>query len=55
MEEEIDLRAKCARCGHAWSFHGKAREVTCKAMGCKGGDDGVRCTGFQGTGLSVPA
>lgn len=42
----IDLHAKCPRCGHAWSFHGKAVGVQCKAMGCKGGPDGKRCPGF---------
>lgn len=45
-EWRIDLREKCARCGHAWSFHGKAMETTCRAMGCKGGQDKTRCPGF---------
>jgi len=40
------LRAKCARCGHGYSFHGKATDVECKAMGCMGGQDGERCPGF---------
>lgn len=43
---DIDLRTRCARCGHSYSFHGKAFEVTCRAMGCKGGPEGSRCPGF---------
>ena len=35
-----ELKAKCGRCGHAYSFHRKQRGVPCKAMGCKG------CEGF---------
>ncbi len=46
IEWRIDLREKCARCGHSWSFHGKSLDVICKAMGCKGGDDQSRCPGF---------
>lgn len=43
---ERPLHERCARCGHSWSFHGKALKRECKAMGCKGGDHGVRCEGF---------
>lgn len=46
VAEITDLREKCARCSHAWSFHGKAFGKTCRAMGCKGSDDGTRCAGF---------
>lgn len=46
MVDEIDLRERCARCGHSYSFHSKRFEATCKAMGCKGGPDGTRCPGF---------
>lgn len=57
MAEAIDLREKCARCGHSFSFHGKAIGVTCRAMGCKG-DQGQRCPGFvqqEAVSLSTPA
>jgi len=50
---EIDLHAKCERCGHAWSFHGKRKRVQCKAMGCKGGKNGTRCPGFVVQSLST--
>lgn len=46
MAEITDLREKCARCSHAWSFHQKAFGKTCRAMGCKGGVDQTRCSGF---------
>lgn len=59
MSAEIDLHTKCARCGHAWSFHGKAERVQCKAMGCKGGAAQARCPGFvsapDAASLSAPA
>jgi hypothetical protein len=42
----IDLHQRCDRCGHSFSFHGKTFEVTCRAMGCRGGEDGARCPGF---------
>jgi hypothetical protein len=46
MATDIDPHEKCKRCGHAWSFHGKAMKTECKAMGCKGGPRGKRCQGF---------
>jgi hypothetical protein len=46
MTEIISLREKCARCGHAYSFHQKAFTEPCRAMGCKGGPDKTRCQGF---------
>lgn len=46
MPDEIALRTRCGRCGHAWSFHGKSFDEICKAMGCRGGDEGCRCPGF---------
>lgn len=55
MATDIDLHTKCERCGHAWSFHGKAKRVECKAMGCKGGKNGARCAGFRVASLSAPA
>lgn len=42
----LDLREKCVRCGHAWSFHSKSTTSPCKAMGCRAGDEGQRCGGF---------
>lgn len=45
MADVIDLHEQCARCGHAFSFHGKSFGTTCRAMGCKG-DEGNRCPGF---------
>jgi hypothetical protein len=41
-----DPREKCAQCGHSFSFHQKAFGKVCRAMGCKGGPDLMRCTGF---------
>lgn len=51
----IDQHTKCARCGHAWSFHSKQLAVQCKAMGCKGGLDSQRCSGFVLMSLSAQA
>ena len=53
MTEPINLHEKCAQCGHAWSFHQKAFGATCLAMGCKGGEDNQRCTGFVRTEVST--
>jgi hypothetical protein len=49
MTEPTDLREKCNQCGHSFSFHQKAFGATCRAMGCKGGEDHRRCTGFVRT------
>jgi len=57
VAEPHSLRERCARCGHAWSFHGKREHVACRAMGCKG-DHGERCPGFihqTPAALSAPA
>jgi len=57
VSNTTDLREKCARCGHAWSFHQKAEGKTCRAMGCKGAD-GERCPAFVHAAepsLSTPA
>ena len=43
---ELDLRTKCDRCGHTWSFHGKSFDRECRAMGCRGGEHDVRCPAF---------
>lgn len=45
MVDQLDLRTKCAVCGHSFSFHGKRVGGGCKAMGCHG-HEGQRCTGF---------
>jgi hypothetical protein len=46
VTEIVNLREKCGQCGHPFSLHGKAFGMTCRAMGCKGGEQATRCTGF---------
>jgi hypothetical protein len=46
VTEPIDLHEKCAQCAHAFSFHSKMVGGPCRAMGCKGGKNHTRCTGF---------
>ena len=53
MSDAIDLRERCALCGHAFSFHGKALGIPCRAMGCRGGPDDTRCPGFVRTEAAV--
>ena len=31
---EPSLTTRCARCGHAYAFHGKALDTPCRAVGC---------------------
>jgi hypothetical protein len=45
MNADEDLLARCATCGHSFSFHSKTVGSPCKAMGCKG-THGERCTAF---------
>jgi hypothetical protein len=59
MVADESLLARCATCGHSFSFHSKAVGAPCKAMGCKG-TDGHRCTAFvlqgeQGQPVEVAA
>ncbi len=39
-----DLRERCERCRHTWSFHGNGK-TNCKATGCHS-SAGKPCVGF---------